>query len=105
MQDNIKELEQVTEGLQNELQHKESVFELLKKENKDLEGRLNAKSQEDIENQKSSMIRLEEEINFLKRHHEIEINMLKEQYERSIESAKLIGQESCGPNHGRSQLQ
>ena len=44
MQDNIKELEQVTEGLQNELQHKESVFELLKKENKDLEGRLNAKS-------------------------------------------------------------
>ena len=51
------------------------------------------------------MIRLEEEINFLKRHHEIEINMLKEQYERSIESAKLIGQESCGPNHGRSQLQ
>ena len=78
MQDNIKELEQVTEGLQNELSHKESVFELLKKENKDLEGRLNAKSQEDIDNQKSAMMRLEEEINFLKRHHEIEINMLKE---------------------------
>ena len=37
------------------------------------------------------MLRLEEEINFLKRHHEIEINMLKEQYERSIETAKLIG--------------
>ena len=54
------------------------MFELLKKENKDLECRLNAKSQEDIENQKSSMIRLEEEINFLKRHHEIEVNMLKE---------------------------
>ena len=53
MQDNIKELEQVTEGLQNELQHKESVFELLKKENKDLEGKLNQKSQEDVDNQKS----------------------------------------------------
>ena len=52
MQDNIKELETVTEGLQNELQHKEGVFELLKKENKDLEVKLNVKSQEDVENQK-----------------------------------------------------
>ena len=31
MQENIKELEQVTEGFQSELQHKEGVFELLKK--------------------------------------------------------------------------
>ena len=44
MQDNIKELETVTEGLQNELSHKESVFELLKQENKDLEVKLNNKS-------------------------------------------------------------
>ena len=50
MQDNIKELETVTEGLQNELHHKEGVFELLKKENKDLEVKLNVKSQEDVEN-------------------------------------------------------
>lgn len=44
MQENIKELEQVTEGLQSELQHKEGVFELLKKENKDLEVQLSTKS-------------------------------------------------------------
>jgi len=44
------------------------------------------------------MVRLEEEISFLKRHHEIEINMLKQQYERSIETAKMIGQESYQQN-------
>lgn len=37
MQSNIRELEQVTEGLQSELKHKEGVFELLKKENESLE--------------------------------------------------------------------
>ena len=37
MQDNIKELETVTESLQSELQNKEEVFEVLKRENKDLE--------------------------------------------------------------------
>ena len=36
MQENIKELESVTEGLQNELQNKESVFEVLKRENNEL---------------------------------------------------------------------
>lgn len=40
MQDNIRELEQVTEGLQNELIHKENVFILLKKENEELEHKL-----------------------------------------------------------------
>ena len=43
MQSNIRELEQVTEGLQAELKHKEGVFELLKKENESLESRLQAK--------------------------------------------------------------
>lgn len=33
MQENIRELENVTESLQNELQNKENVFEELKKEN------------------------------------------------------------------------
>ena len=51
------------------------------------------------------MVRLEEEISFLKRHHDIEINMLKQQYERSIETAKMIGQESFQHNQMRSQLQ
>jgi len=36
MQDNIKELEQVTESLQSELHNKEEVFEVLKRENRDL---------------------------------------------------------------------
>lgn len=47
MQDNIRELEQVTEGLQNELTHKEGVFNMLKKENEELEIKLNNKTRED----------------------------------------------------------
>ena len=94
MQENIKELEQVTEGFQSELQHKEGVFELLKKENKDLELQLSTKSQEESLAAQQAMRRLEDELSFLKRHHEIEVNMLKEQYERSLETAKLIAQET-----------
>ena len=40
------------------------------------------------------MRRLEDELSFLKRHHELEINMLKEQYDRSLETAKLIAMET-----------
>ena len=40
MQENIRELEQVTEGLQSELQHKETVFAMLKKENEEMELKL-----------------------------------------------------------------
>jgi len=47
MQDNIRELEQVAEGLQNELSHKEGVFNMLKKENEELETKLNNKTRED----------------------------------------------------------
>jgi|688.fasta_scaffold1503855_1 hypothetical protein len=47
IQDNIRELEQVTEGLQNELTHKEGVFNMLKKENEELEIKLNSKTRED----------------------------------------------------------
>jgi len=36
MQDNIRELEHVTESLQVELKNKENVFEILKKENTEL---------------------------------------------------------------------
>jgi hypothetical protein len=39
------------------------------------------------------MHRLEEEIRFLKRHHEIELTMMKEQYERNLETQKLIQEE------------
>ena len=47
MQENIRELEQVTEGLQAELQNKEAIFESLKKENKELESKLEVKTQEE----------------------------------------------------------
>jgi hypothetical protein len=47
MQENIRELEQVTEGLQSELLHKENVFGMLKKENEELEFKLQAKQRED----------------------------------------------------------
>ena len=40
----------------------------------------------------------EDELGFLKRHHDLEINMLKEQYERSLETAKLIAQETSKVN-------
>ena len=47
MQGNIKELELVTENLQAELQNKETVFEVLKKENRDLQERLDLKTEEE----------------------------------------------------------
>ena len=99
MQNNIKELENVTESLQNELQNKEEVFEVLKKEKKELEDKLEAKSKEESENSKNAMKRLQDELGFLKKHHDLEINMLKEQYERSLETAKLIAVETAKVNH------
>ncbi len=46
-----------------------------------------------------AMRRLEDELSFLKRHHDLEINMLKEQYERSLETAKLIATETSKVNN------
>jgi len=86
MQENIRELEQVTEGLQGELQHKENVFVILKKENEELELKLCAKNREENQALSTAMHRLEEEIRFSKRHHEIELTMMREQYERSLET-------------------
>ena len=78
MQENIKELENVTEGLQNELQNKESVFEVLKRENNELQERLNQRSQDDSSQQ--VIRRLEDELTYIKRQHDLEVNMLKEQH-------------------------
>ena len=78
MQENIKELENVTEGLQNELQNKESVFEVLKRENNELQERLNQRSQDD--SQQQVIRRLEDELTYIKRQHDLEVNMLKEQH-------------------------
>lgn len=49
------------------------------------------------------MRRLEDEMSFIKKHHELELNMLKEQYERSIETAKLIASETAKITSGGSQ--
>ena len=56
MQDNIRELEQVTEGLKNELTHKEGVFKILKKENEELEIKLNNKTREDQQAVSAAML-------------------------------------------------
>ena len=66
----------MTEGLQNELQNKESVFEVLKRENNELQERLNQRPQEDASQQ--VIRRLEDELTFIKRQHDLETNMLKE---------------------------
>ena len=72
---------------------------MLKKEKRDLEERLDAKTREESENSKNAMQRLQDELGFLKKHHDLEINMLKEQYERSLETAKLIAVETAKVNH------
>lgn len=72
---------------------------MLKKEKRDLEERLDAKTKEESENSKNAMQRLQDELGFLKKHHDLEINMLKEQYERSLETAKLIAVETAKVNH------
>ena len=74
------------------------MFDLLKKENKDLEIKLKDNINEEVNSAQQNAKRLEDELSFLKRHHEIEINMLKEQYERSIETAKLIANETRSLN-------
>ena len=98
MQNNMKELETVTESLQGELQNKETVFEVFKKEKIELAGALEAKTQE-----KNEIQRLQDELGFLKKHHDLEINMLKEQYERSLETAKLIAVETAKVNREQNQ--
>ena len=83
MQDNIRELEQVTEGLQAELQHKETVFDMLKKDNEMLDSRLRDQS---LHNEKvvAEQKFQEEELQFLKKQHALEQAMLKEQYEKTL---------------------
>ena len=66
------------------------MFEVLKRENRELQAKLAQKVQEENISSQQAMRRLEDELGFLKRHHDLEINMLKEQYERSLETAKLI---------------
>ena len=71
----------------------------MKKDNHDLQTKLNIKTQEENMHAQQAMRRLEDELSFLKRHHDLEINMLKEQYERSLETAKLIATETSKVNN------
>ena len=50
------------------------------------------------------MRRLEDELGFIKKHHELELDMLKEQYERSLETAKLIATESSNLNRSSTHV-
>lgn len=63
-----------------------------------MENKLTSRNTEDILAAQTNIKRMEEEIVFLKRHHDMEIKMLKEQYERSIETAKLITTETRALN-------
>ena len=100
MQENIKELENVTEGLQNELQNKESVFEVLKRENNELQDRLNQREQDDSSQQ--VIRRLEDELTYIKRQHDLEVNMLKDQHSRNLSTARLITNEAGKMNQNSS---
>ncbi len=84
MQAQIKELEKVTEELQVELDGKEDLFANLKIENDKLSmvtDRLIISSE-----QAGLVPGLQEEIQFLKRHYEIEIGLVKESYENKLKS-------------------
>ena len=78
MQDNIRELEQVTERLQYELQCKEEDFEVAKRENLDLQLKLEQRTQEENLSSQHALRRLQDELSFLKQHHDEEMSMLKE---------------------------
>ena len=60
--------------------------------------KLDTKTKEEAVNNAQTMRRMEDEICFLKKHHDLEINMLKEQYERSLDIAKSIAQETVKIN-------
>ena len=63
-----------------------------------MEQKLTSRNTEDILKAQANLKRMEDEITYLKRHHEMEITMMKEQYERSIETAKLIATETRALN-------
>jgi hypothetical protein len=75
MREQIRELEKITEGLQQELEKKEQIYEEMKIEN-------NRFSSDEY--QQSIKGPLYEEITFLKRHHEVEMGLIKENYEKKL---------------------
>lgn len=59
-----------------------------------MEAKLTQQARDEQAHAQQAIRRLEDELQFQKRHHEMELNMLKEQYERSLETAKMIAQEN-----------
>ena len=78
MQEQIRNLEQVTEQLQQELDNKENMFKHLSEENE----RLNKGA-----DSTGVVASLQEEIAFLKRHYEIEIGLVKDQCEARVKES------------------
>ena len=80
----IRELEQLSENLQGELSQKEDLYALLKGDYQRLEARLRdvAGQQEGEEAEKIKHIKqMEDEINYLKKHFEVEMGLLKDENE------------------------
>ncbi len=84
MQNNIKELEQLSEGLQGELAQKEELYSHLKGDYQRLEAQYTEaiKMQGNIGNDKDRKLNLlEDEINYVKKHSEIEVGLIKDENE------------------------
>ena len=73
---------------------------MLKRENNELQDRVNQRSQEDSSQQ--VIRRLEDELTYIKRQHDLEVNMLKEQHSRNLSTARLITNEAGKMNQNGS---
>lgn len=82
MQNTIKELELLSEGLQKELTQKEELYIHLKNDYSRLEARYKdmLHTQESFDVEKDSQIKtMEEEINYLRKHFEVEMGLLADE--------------------------
>ncbi|CDW75884.1 UNKNOWN [Stylonychia lemnae] len=81
---NIRELEQLSQGMQQELQQKEELYNLLKNDFNRLEGKYQEQQQQqqNFDSIKEKQIQtLEEEVNYLKRHFDVEMGLLRDENE------------------------
>ena len=73
---------------------------MLKRENNELQDRLNQRENDDSSQQ--VIRRLEDELTYIKRQHDLEVNMLKEQHSRNLSTARLITNEAGKMNQNGS---
>ncbi len=84
MQSSIRELEQLSEGLQMELRQKEELYSRLKLDYHSLEDRY-----KEVHNQRGNLdgekdrkiALLEDEVQYVKKHNEIELGLIKDENE------------------------